>query len=508
MDTPTDTVPDASDDERLAPATREFLVREQGLLIDGRRVPAADGRTLPVHDPATGRRIATVACASAADVDLAVRAARRAFEGDWARTTTPERSRAMWRLAELCEAHHRTFRELEILDNGMPWNLGEMMAPLAAEFLRYYGGWPTKIEGRTIPASPMGRRPGETLTYTLREPIGVVGAITPWNSPLAMAVLKLAPALAAGCTLVLKPAELTPLSALLLGDLALEAGIPPGVFNVVPGFGEDAGAALAAHEGVDKIAFTGSTEVGRAIVRAAAGNLKKVSLELGGKSPVVVFADADLQAVIPAATFAAFFLQGQNCMAGTRLFVHERVHDAVVEGIVAFTRTLPVGPGLDPRNVFGPLISREQRERVLGYVQTGRAQGATLALGGRALDAPGWFAEPTIFTGTRPDMSIVREEIFGPVLCVQRFGDGDLASVARAANETIYGLSGSVWTRDVSVAHRMVRLIDAGQVSVNCHAAVDPSIPFGGNRQSGWGREMGEEALDLYLKSKAVTVAL
>jgi phenylacetaldehyde dehydrogenase len=492
----------------LSPDTRAFLARPQHLLIDGARVPAADGATLDVHDPATGDRIATASSGGPVDVDRAVAAARRAFEGEWARMTTPERSRAIWRLADLCERHHRTFTELEILDNGMPRQLGEMMAPLAAEFLRYYGGWTTKIEGRTIPASPMGRRPGETLTYTLREPLGVVGAITPWNSPLAMAVLKLAPVLATGCTLVLKPAELTPLSALLLGDLALEAGIPPGVFNVVPGLGETAGAALAAHPGVDKIAFTGSTEVGRAIVRASAGNLKKVSLELGGKSPVVVFPDADLEAVIPGATFAAFFLQGQNCMAGTRLFVHERVHDAVVRGLAAFVQQLPTGPGLDPKNVFGPLISREQRERVLGYVQSAQAEGAELALGGRALERAGWFVEPTIFARTRPDMRVVREEVFGPVLCVQSFGDGDLAAVARAANDTIYGLSGSVWTRDVAIAHRMVRLIDAGQVSINCHAAVDPAIPFGGNRQSGWGREMGGEALDHYLKTKAVTVAL
>jgi phenylacetaldehyde dehydrogenase len=321
-----------------------------------------------------------------------------------------------------------------------------------------------------------------------------------------MATLKLGPALAAGCTVVLKPAELTPLTALLLGEVVKRAGIPDGVVNIVPGYGHVAGAALAAHDGVDKIAFTGSTEVGRKIIQGAAGNLKRVTLELGGKSPMVVFPDADLNKVIPGVARGAFFLQGQNCMAGTRLFVHRDIFDKVVDGVAAMANSFRIGPGMDPSSDLGPLISAEQRQRVMGYIESGKASGATLACGGEALPGKGYFVKPTLFAHTNMDMKIAREEIFGPVLCVQSFGDGDLQSVADEANKTIYGLSGSVWTQDVSVAHRMVNLIDSGQVSINCHAAVDPAIPFGGNKQSGWGREFGREGLDPYLKTKATTV--
>jgi phenylacetaldehyde dehydrogenase len=380
------------------------------------------------------------------------------------------------------------------------------IAKFGGEFLRYYAGWATKIHGETIPVSPAEARNGDSLTYTRREPIGVVGAIIPWNAPLIMAILKLAPALAAGCTVVLKPAEQTPLTALFLGELVRRVGIPPGVVNVVPGYGESAGAALAAHPDVDKIAFTGSTEVGKKIILAAAGNLKRVTLELGGKSPMVVFPDADLERVIPGVTRGAFFLQGQNCMAGTRLFVHEQIFDTVVERVAAMANGFRIGQGLRDDVDLGPLISAEQRERVMGYVDAGRTSGATLVCGGEPLPGKGFFMRPTLFSHTTMDMKIAREEIFGPVLCVQSFADGDLQKVADEANRSIYGLSGSVWTRDISVGHRMAALIDSGQVSINCHAAVDPAIPFGGNKQSGWGREFGREGLEPYLKTKATTV--
>ena len=490
-----------------SPAAREFLARRHRLLIDGQWVAAADDGEIVVHDPATEREIARVACATERDVDRAVAAARRALTGEWSRLNSHQRSRLIWRLADELEANLELATELEVLDNGMPRMVAHYsIARFGCDFLRYYAGWCTKILGETIPVSPQDAPNGESLTYTRREPIGVVGAIIPWNSPLVMAVLKLAPALAAGCTVVLKPAELTPLTALLLGDLVRKVGIPDGVVNIVPGYGHVAGAALAAHDGVDKIAFTGSTEVGRKILLAAAGNLKRVTLELGGTSPMVVFPDADLEHVIPGAARGAFFLQGQNCMASTRLFVHDEVYDRVVEGVSAMAKAFRLGPGMAPDSDLGPLISAEQRERVLGYVEAGRRSGAELVCGGEALPGKGYFMRPTVFGHTSMGMKIAREEIFGPVLCVQSFSDSDLKAVADEANSTIYGLSASVWTRDISVAHRMVNLIDSGQVSINCHAAVDPAIPFGGNRQSGWGREFGREGLDPYLKTKATTV--
>ncbi len=488
-------------------STLGFLGREHGHFIGGRWVVPGSGGTIDVHDPATGERIARIAAGGAVEVDAAVRAARTAFEGPWSRFTAAQRSAVLWKVADLVQQDLQRLCELEVLDSGLPMPLAQYVCGMVVpEFFRYYAGWPTKIEGATIPASPQGKLPGEAISFTLREPIGVVGAITPWNSPLPMVMLKVAPALATGCTLVLKPAELAPLTAMRLAEICQEAGVPDGVINLVNGTGESAGAALAAHPGVDKIAFTGSTEVGRMIVRAAAADLKKVTLELGGKSPVVVFDDADLEQAIPGAARACFFLQGQNCMAGTRLFVHEKVHDRVVEGVAAIARAMKLGPGLDPTSEFGPLISAQQRERVAGYVAAGRREGAELVCGGGAPARPGYFFEPTVLARTRDDMTPVREEIFGPVLCVQSFGDDDLAQVARAANSTIYGLSGSVWTRDLGRAMQMVRRIDAGQVSVNMHAAIDPAMPFGGNKQSGWGREFGKEGLEPYLKTKGVSM--
>jgi phenylacetaldehyde dehydrogenase len=488
-------------------AARDFLGQRHRLLIGGQWVEAADRSETPVHDPASEELLTTVACAGERDIDRAVSAARTALSGEWSRLNSHQRSRLIWRLADELEANLDLAVELEVLDNGMPRPVAHYsIAKFGCDFLRYYAGWCTKILGETIPVSPHDVANGESLTYTRREPIGVVGAIIPWNSPLVMATLKLAPALAAGCTVVLKPAELTPLTALLLGALVKKAGIPDGVVNIVPGHGHVAGAALAAHDGVDKIAFTGSTEVGKKVLLAAAGNLKRVTLELGGKSPMVVFPDADLERVIPGAARGAFFLQGQNCMAGTRLFVHEDVFDKVVQGVARVANGFRLGPGLAPTSDLGPLISAEQRDRVMAYIESGRKSNAELVCGGEALPGKGYFVRPTLFGHTSMEMKIAREEIFGPVLCAQSFSDSDLHAVAKEANSTIYGLSGSVWTRDVSIAHKMVNLIDSGQVSINCHAAVDPAIPFGGNRQSGWGREFGREGLEPYLKTKATTV--
>jgi phenylacetaldehyde dehydrogenase len=489
--------------------TQDFLARKHQLLINGEWVdPISKTQELTaVHDPATEALLAHVAVGGADDVDRAVAAARAAFKGEWSKISTHERSRLIWRLADELEAHLNLATELEVLDNGMPRPIATYSIIAAGiNHLRYYAGWATKIHGQTIPVSPGGAQNGEALTYTQREPVGVVGAITPWNAPLPMVILKLAPCLAAGCTMVLKPAELTPFTALLIGELTRKVGIPNGVFNIVLGHGSEAGAALAAHDDVNKIAFTGSTEVGKIILQQATGNLKKVTLELGGKSPVVVFPDADIDRVIPGAARGAFFLQGQNCMAGTRLFVHDDVYDEVVEGVAGMANAFKIGPGLAPDTEMGPLISAEQRETVMGYIDAGKAAGADLVCGGEALGGKGYFVQPTLFGNTNMDMKIAKEEIFGPVLCVQKFGDCDLETIAAETNKTIYGLSGSVWTKDISVAHKMVNLIDSGQVAINCHAAVDPAIPFGGNRQSGWGREFGQEGLEPYLKTKATTV--
>jgi phenylacetaldehyde dehydrogenase len=488
--------------------TQEFLAQKHQLLIDGKWVdPLTSDQITEVHDPATESVLASVACGGADDVDRAVTAARAALKGEWSRISSHERSRLIWRLADELEANLALAAELEVLDNGMPRPIATYSIIAAGiNHLRYYAGWPSKIHGKTIPVSPGGAANGEALTYTVREPVGVVGAITPWNAPLPMVVLKLAPCLAAGCTMVLKPAELTPFTALLLGHLSKKVGIPDGVFNIVLGHGREAGAALVEHDDVNKIAFTGSTEVGKTILTQATGNLKKVTLELGGKSPVVVFPDADIERVIPGAARAAFFLQGQNCMAGTRLFVHDDVYEQVVEGVAAMASGFKLGPGLAPDTELGPLISAEQRETVMEFIEAGKSSDAELVCGGEALGGKGYFVQPTLFGHTNMDMKIAKEEIFGPVLCVQSFGDCDLETIAAETNKTIYGLSGSVWTKDISVAHKMVSLIDSGQVAINCHAAVDPAIPFGGNRQSGWGREFGEEGLDPYLKTKATTV--
>jgi phenylacetaldehyde dehydrogenase len=412
------------------------------------------------------------------------------------------------KLAQVMDANATLLTELDVIDNGMPRFIAGLTTANCVEMVDYYAGAVMRIEGTTTAPPRHIAAETEALTYTLREPVGVAGQIVPWNVPLSTAILKLAPALAAGCTVVMKPSEETPLSVLALGQMVLDAGLPAGVVNIINGVGAEAGQALAEHPGVDKISFTGSTATGRRIVQAALGNLKKVSLELGGKSPVVVMPDADLSLAIPGVAMATFFLQGQNCMAGTRIFAHAAIHDELMEGLAAFAGGMTLGHGLDFATTQGPLISVAHTEKVMGYIDRAKADGLTLVAGGERLDRAGNFVKPTIFTGCDNSMPLMREEIFGPVMAVQKIETDDLDAIAALANDTPYGLSGSVWTRDLSTAHRMVKRIRAGHVSINCHGAVGTNIPFGGYGQSGWGREFGQEGLDAYLETKAVTARL
>ena len=495
------------DGHAIALETAAFLNGPHRLLIDGAWVDGHGG-TRVTTDPATGLPLATVQMGDASDIDRAVAAARRAFDGPWRRMTVSERTALLFRLARIMEGNSQLLAELDVLDNGMPMFIAGLTVANCVEMVDYYAGAIMRIEGTTIAPPRHVAAEAEALTYTLREPVGVAGQIVPWNVPLSTAILKLAPALAAGCTVVIKPSEETPLSILALGAMIVEAGFPAGVVNVVNGLGATAGARLAEHPDVDKISFTGSTATGKRIVQAALGNLKKVSLELGGKSPVVVMPDADLSLAIPGVALATFFLQGQNCMAGTRIFVHESIHDQLVEGLAAFAGSMALGHGLSLATQQGPMISDAHTAKVMDYIDGAVAAGATLVAGGMRLDRPGNFIEPTIFTNTTPDMAVVREEIFGPVMTIQRFATDDLDAIAALANDTPFGLSGSVWTRDLSTAHRLVARIRAGHVSINCHGAVGTNIPFGGYGQSGWGREFGKEGLDAYLETKAVTARL
>jgi phenylacetaldehyde dehydrogenase len=476
------------------------------MYVDGKFVNAASGKTLPVYNPATGEVMAHVPEAEAEDVDRAVRAARRAFdEGPWSKMSPSNRGRLLTKLADLLEQHLEEFAELESMDNGKPLTVARAAdVPLAVDLFRYMAGWSTKIMGHTFPIS----FPGEYLTYTLREPIGVVGQIIPWNFPLLMAAWKLGPALAAGCTVVLKLAEQTPLTGLRLAELIHEAGFPEGVVNVMTGYGEGAGAPLAAHDLVDKVAFTGSTEVGRLIVHAAAGNLKKVTLELGGKSPAVIFPDADLERAIPGTASAIFFNHGQCCCAGSRLLAHESIFDKVVEGVSDIASKIRVGSGLDPQTQMGPLVSEEQFQKVTGYIDSGLSEGAKATAGGKKAADKGYFVQPTVLTKTSPEMKVIREEIFGPVVCAIPYKDSDLDRIAKEANDTPYGLAASIWTRDISTANKMAKRIRSGTVWINCHNVFDAALPFGGYKQSGWGREMGAEVLNNYTEVKAVTTAL
>jgi acyl-CoA reductase-like NAD-dependent aldehyde dehydrogenase len=472
--------------------------------INGEFVAAATGQTFEVVDPATGQVFARAAMGGAEDIDRAVKAARAAFDG-WAATPPAQRARLMLKLADLIEAHGESIALTETLDNGMPF----MMAKFAgiggaAEQLRYNAGWATKITGETMQIS----WPGEWQAMSLREPVGVVGAIVPWNFPFVMAVAKIAPALAAGCTVVLKPAEQTPLTAAKLGELIAEAGFPAGVVNIVTGYGETAGDALVNHPGVDKISFTGSTSVGKLIARNATGNLKRVSLELGGKSPTMIFADADLTKAIPAAAMGIFGNAGQVCAAGSRLYVHEKVFDEVVAGISERAKTLRVGAGLAPGTEMGPLVSQVQLDRVLGYIEAGMNEGASVGVGGGRGEGDGYFIQPTVLTGTAAGMKVVEEEIFGPVLCAMRFGDDDLETIAASANDSSYGLSSGIWTRDLSTALKLAKRLKAGTVRINGGAGVDPAMPLGGYKESGWGRENGRAGVEAYTELKSVTIGL
>jgi phenylacetaldehyde dehydrogenase len=487
---------------QMQDAVSQFLANPKKLLIDGKWVAAVSGKTFDSIDPATGEVLARVAEGDRADIDLAVKAARRAFEsGPWSRMTASQRGRVIWKIGDLIEEHTEEFAELETLDNGKPISISRVAdVPLAADLFRYMAGWATKIEGSTIPIA------GPYHAYTRREPIGVVGQIIPWNFPLLMAAWKLGPALATGCTVILKPAEQTPLSAIRLAELALEAGLPPGVLNVVTGFGETAGAALAAHPDVDKIAFTGSTEVGRLIVQAAAGNLKKVTLELGGKSPNIVFDDADLGKATAGAANAIFFNHGQCCCAGSRLYVEDKIFDKVVEGVSESAKKIKVGPGMNPDTNMGPLVSEEQFRRVCGYMESGLNEGAKALVGGKKVGSRGYFVEPTVLVNTKPDMKVVREEIFGPVVTAMPFKSID--EIATDANDTRYGLAAGIWTKDIGKAHALANKLKAGTVWVNCYNVFDAALPFGGYKESGWGREMGKEALELYTEVKSVCVRI
>ncbi|WP_107331050.1 aldehyde dehydrogenase family protein [Metapseudomonas otitidis] len=489
----------------LLPSVRAFLATPRQLFIGGTWQEAASGRRFSVENPADESPIAEVAQGAAADVDAAVAAARAAFEGPWRRETPARRGLLLWRLAELIEAHQEELAQLITLENGKPIANARGEAASAANIIRYFAGWPTKIEGGTLPVSPAS---GPMLNYTLREPVGVCALIVPWNFPLTMCVWKLGPALATGCTAVLKPAEQTPLVAVRLVQLIEAAGFPAGVVNLVTGFGVDTGAPLAQHPDVDKIAFTGSTQIGRLIAQAATGNMKKVSLELGGKSPNIILPDADIARAAKGAADGIFYNQGQVCTAGSRLYVHDSVLEPVLDDLRRHAAAHVLGAGLVPSTTLGPLVSGRQWGTVSGYLQRGLAEGAELVCGGARPGhlERGHFIEPTVFLDRSERACIAREEIFGPVLTVMRWSDLD--DLVLRANDSPYGLAAGVWTRDLRSAHRIAAALKAGSVWINCWNVVDPASPFGGYKQSGWGREMSKHVIDAYTETKSVYVDL
>jgi aldehyde dehydrogenase (NAD+) len=485
--------------ERSAGPAAQRVVPTHDLLIDGRRIPAASGLYFDTLDPATEQVIARVAAGDAADVDAAVRSARAAFEGPWGQMRASERGALLLRFAERIRHNAEQLIELESLDAGKPVSaIRRQDLPAVLDTLVYYAGWADKINGQVIPARP------DALTYTVREPLGVVGAIVPWNFPLMIAMWKIAPALACGCTVVLKPAEITPLTALRLGELALEAGLPPGVLNVVTGLGATAGAALVAHPGVDKVTFTGSPAVGRQILRSAAGNLKRVTLELGGKSANIIFPDADLEAAVKAASSGIFFNSGQVCSAGSRILVHEAVYEQVLERLAARAGAIRVGNPGERATAMGPLVSAVQMQRVLDYIELGQREGARLVTGGTRLGERGYFVRPTVFAEVEHEMRISQEEIFGPVAAVIRFSDE--AQALQLANGTRYSLAAGVWSADIARVHRLVRQLKAGTVWVNTFGPTDVRLPWGGTGDSGFGREHGEVAIENFTEPKAIWI--
>lgn len=488
----------------LSAKTVDFIANPKQMLINGRWESAASGKSFPVTNPATGEIIAYAAEGDKVDIDKAVKAARTALESKaWAKMTPSDRGKLVWRIGDLILKYADELAELEALDNGKPFTVARAAdVALSADIFHYMAGWATKLHGLTIPISASG---GNFHSYTRLEPVGVVGQIIPWNFPLLMAAWKLSPALTTGCTVVLKVAEETPLSAIRLGELLLEAGLPDGVVNIITGFGETAGAALAAHPQVDKIAFTGSTEVGRLIVNAASGNLKKITLELGGKSPNIVLKDADLDVAIAGAANAIFFNHGQCCNAGSRLYVEREIFDEVAEGVANIANKIKLGSGMDAQTQMGPLVSDIQLNRVCGYMDSGYKEGAKALCGGKKREGAGYFVEPTVLVDASQQMKIVQEEIFGPVVVAMPFKEVD-EQLIQQANDSIYGLAAGVWTRDISKAHQIANQLKAGTVWVNCYNVFDAALPFGGYKQSGWGREMGAAVLAHYTESKAITV--